>query len=133
MGVRYYDATRAEIEQWSRIHSEGLLLLPLSVGRLWAGWFLDVGGGLLFRVARFSRIVRIEELGREELAAACFPAVAPESARDWWQGLPHGLQSRAVAVWVSTRRGLAPRKGMNRETNTASGSAGWDGVSVSRP
>jgi hypothetical protein len=102
-----YRATATEAEQWSRIHEQGLILLPLACGRIWAGHFLEVdspAGKLRFRVARRSRAVTVESLSEDDARAACFPSVAPGSLGAWWNGLPHGLQSRAQAVWVSSRR-----------------------------
>jgi hypothetical protein len=107
MGTRIYHATGAEIEQWSRIHDSGLILLPESVGKLWAGTWLEVDGGsahLCFRLTRMSRTVQIAELTGGDVTAACFPAIRPGVLHRWWIGLPHGWDSRATAAWVAVRR-----------------------------
>jgi hypothetical protein len=104
-----YQASASEITHFARIHREGLLLLPLSVGRLWQGDWLEIHCGsrlLLFRVARMSRPCRVSELAADQAAAACFSGLDVTEAAAWWQGQPHGLQSRAMLVWVWTRKGM---------------------------
>lgn len=112
--THFYSATMGEILQFSRIHREGLLLLPLKVGRLWNGHYLEIesaGRVLHFRVARRSRAVRITELAPDELGQAGFPSVDGGAFRSWWGSLPHGCQRHVMQVWVWTRAGM----GVERE------------------